>query len=276
MDFDCAWSEYVPNTADVPNTDCCVSPNSQNEPEAEGGGNGRGARVPPPIPAPAPAVPDARQAARPRVDVPTARPNVPPIPGPSNDTVQPQPPPTINDEHRHPQPLARLSRRTPRPGPSDPSTSRDARATSPHFSTPGATMVAPMRLSPTRAPTEPLADELPEPGSDWYFGHDGIDASFLSRAASELERSEALLSQSSQPSRQQSIPPPSQRQHEIIVVGEDDDDKENTSIAPRVMGRPLERQHGIGGSVIDLSEIIEGARIQRPENDDVISIGSDD
>jgi hypothetical protein len=253
------------NTAGVPDTDCGVRTNFQNEPEAEGEGNGRGAQ---PIPPPVPAVPDTRQAARPRVDVP-------PIPGPSNDTVQPHPPPTVNDEHRRPQPLARLPRRTLRPGPSDSSTSRDARATSPHFSTPGATMVAPMRLSPTRAPTEPLADEPPEPGSDWYFGHDDIDASFLSRAASELERSEALLSQSSQPTSQQSIPP-NQRQHEIIVVGEEDDDKENASLAPRAMGRPLERQYGIGGSVIDLSEIIEGARIQRPKNDDVISIGSDD
>ena len=122
-----------------------------------------------------------------------------------------------------------------------------------------------------------MADDLPEPGSDWYFGHDGIDASFLSRAASELERSEALLSQSSQPSTQQSIPPQNQRQQEIIVVGEEDDDKENATIAPRVVGRPLERQYGIGGPVIDLSEVNEGARIQRPvENDDVISIGSDD
>jgi hypothetical protein len=139
-------------------------------------------------------------------------------------------------------------------------------------------MVAPMRLSPTRAPTEPLPDELPEPGSDWYFGHDGIDASFLSRAASELDRSEALLSQSSQPSSQQSMPPPNQRQQEIIVLGEEDDDKENALVAPRVVGRPLQRQYGIGGSVIDLSaEIIEGARIRRPvDNDDVISIGSDD
>ena len=75
----------------------------------------------------------------------------------------------------------------------------------------------------------------------------------------------------------QSIPPPNQRQQEIIVVGKEDDDKENVSIAPRVVGRFLERQYGIGGSVIDLSGIIEGARIQRPvENDDVISIGSDD
>jgi len=134
-------------------------------------------------------------------------------------------------------------------------------------------MVAPMRLSPTRADTEPLADNPSEPGSDWYFGHDGIDASFLSHAASELDRTEALLSQSSQPS----FPPPSQPRHEVIVVG-DDDDKEN-AIAPRVVRRTLvERQIELNGSVIDLSaEIIEGPSIQRPiENDDVISIGSDE
>jgi len=134
-------------------------------------------------------------------------------------------------------------------------------------------MVAPMRLSPTRAGTEPLADDPPEPGSDWYFGHDGINESFLSRAASELDRSEALLSQSSQ----QSFPPPSQPRHEVIVVG-DYDDKENT-VAPGVVRRTLERQIELNGSVIDLSsEIIEGPRIQRPidDDDDVISIGSDD
>jgi hypothetical protein len=133
-------------------------------------------------------------------------------------------------------------------------------------------MVTPMRLSPTRAGTEPLADELPEPGSDWYFGHDGIDASFLSRAASELDRTEALLSQSSQ----QSFPPPSQPRREATLVG-DHDDKENTT-APRVVRRTLERQIELNGSVIDLSaEIIEGPRIQCPiDNDDVISIGSND
>jgi len=133
-------------------------------------------------------------------------------------------------------------------------------------------MVAPMRLSPTRAGTEPLADEPPEPGSDWYFGHDGIDASFFSRAASELDRTEALLSQSSQ----QSFPPPSEPRHEVIDVG-DHDDKENT-IAPGVVRRTIERQIELNGSVIDLSaEIIEGPRIQCPiDNDDVISIGSDD
>jgi hypothetical protein len=126
-----------------------------------------------------------------------------------------------------------------------------------------------MRLSPTRAGTEPLADEPPEPGSDWYFAQDGIDASFLSRAASELDRTEALLSQSSQ----QSFPPPSQPRHEVIVVGDDND-----TIGPIVVRRTLERQIELNGSLIDISaEIIEGPRIQRPvDNDDVISIGSDD
>jgi hypothetical protein len=132
-----------------------------------------------------------------------------------------------------------------------------------------------MRLSPTRAATEPLADEPQEPGSDWYFGHDGIDASFFSRAASELERSDARLSQSSQ----QSISPPNQPQREVIVVDEEDDDKENNAlITPGVMRRAL-GQLEIEGSMIDVSvEVIEeGARIQHPiDNDDVISIGSDD
>ena len=107
--------------------------------------------VPSPLLTPAPAVSDTRRAARPRVDVPAARPTVPPNPSPSNDTVQSHPPPTVNDEHRRPQPLAHLPRRTPRPHPSESFTSRDAGATSPHFSTPGAIIVAPMRLSPTRA-----------------------------------------------------------------------------------------------------------------------------
>lgn len=137
-------------------------------------------------------------------------------------------------------------------------------------------MVTPMRLSPTRATTEPLADGPQEPGSDWYFGHDGIDASFLSRAVSELERSEALLSQ---PASQQSFPPPSQSRHEVIFVDEEDDNKENNLMGPAVVRRTLERQIDIGGSVIDISaEIIEPARTQRPidDDDDVISIGSDD
>ncbi|KAH9959581.1 hypothetical protein BC827DRAFT_491257 [Russula dissimulans] len=199
-----------------------------------------------------------------------ARPHMPPIPGPSTRAVQPPPPATINDPPRRPQPLVRTgvqralptNRRPPPP------------ATSPHFSTPGPTMVAPMRLSPTRAPTEPLSDEPQEPGSDWYFGHDGIDASFLSRAASELERSEALLSQSSQ----QSITRPSQPQQEVISIDDDDGDKENSLTGPGFMTRTLEQQVEVDGSMIDISaEIIEGPRTHRPiDNDDVISIGSDD
>ena len=263
--------EYVFETSGVLNTDHSASPDAHNELEADGG-EGRGVQVPLPVPAPAPVVPDIQQTVQPRANVPATRPNVPPIPGPPNNTIQPAPPPTINDEHRRPRPLAQLARRAPQPNPSVPSSSRGASTTSSHFATPGATMAAPMRLSPTRAGTEPLADEPQEPGSDWYFGHDGIDASFLSRAASELDRTEALLSQSSQ----QSFPPPSQPRHEVIVVG-DHDDKENT-IAPRVVRRTIERQIELNGSVIDLSaEIIEGPRIQRPvDNDDVISIGSND
>jgi hypothetical protein len=264
--------EYVLATSGVLNTDHFASPDANNELEVEGDGEGRGVQVPLPVPAPAPVVPDVQRTAQPRANVPAARPNVPPIPGPSNNTIQPLPPPTVNDEPRRPRPLAQLARRAPRPDPSVPSSSRGSPATSSHFATPGATMVAPMRLSPTRAGTEPLADEPPEPGSDWYFGHDGIDASFLSRAASELDRTEALLSQSSQ----QSFPPPSQPRNEAILVG-DHDDKENT-IAPRFVRRTLERQIELNGSMIDLSvEIIESPRIQRPiDNDDVISIGSDD
>jgi hypothetical protein len=266
--------EYVLVTSGVLNTDHFASPDAHNELGAEGEGEGRGVQVPLPVPAPAPAavVPDVQRTAQPRANVPATRPNVPPIPGPPNNTIQPPPPPTVNDEHRRPRPLAQLARRAPRAEPSVPSSSRGASTSSSHFATPGATMVAPMRLSPTRAGTEPIADEPPEPGSDWYFGHDDIDASFLSRAASELDRTEALLSQSSQ----QSFPPPSQPRHELIVVG-DHDDKENT-IAPGVVRRTIERQIELNGSVIDLSaEIIEGPRIQRPiDNDDVISIGSDD
>lgn len=138
-------------------------------------------------------------------------------------------------------------------------------------------MVDSIRLSPTRAATEPLEDEPAEPGSDWYFGHDGIDASFISRAASELERTEAQLSQSSQPSLSQ---PQQQSQREPIFVDDGSDDKENTSTGPRVVRRTLRQQLQISGtgSVIDLSaEIVEGSRIQRPiDNDDVISIGSND
>jgi hypothetical protein len=137
-----------------------------------------------------------------------------------------------------------------------------------------------MRLSPTRGSTAPLADDFPEPGSDWYFAHDGIDAAFLSRAASELERSEAQLSQSSQ----QSFPTPSERQlHEVIFVDDrGDDNKENTLVRSGrgVVRRRAQGHLEIDGSVIDLSaEIIEGPRIPAPprvDNDDVISIGSDD
>ncbi len=136
-------------------------------------------------------------------------------------------------------------------------------------------MVAPISLSPTRAPTEPLADDPPEPGSDWYFRHDDIDAAFLSRAASELERSEATLAQSSQ----QSFPPPSQPRGEVFFV-DDDDDKENCSVRPRVARQAGGRQIVSERSVIDLSaEIVSGPRIRPPRtdnDDDVISIGSDD
>jgi hypothetical protein len=153
---------------------------------------------------------------------------------------------------------------------------------SPHFSTPGggATVVAPMRLSPTRGSTAPLSDDPPEPDSDWYFAHDGIDAAFLSHAASELERSEAMLSQSQSQSSQQSFPVLSQPLHEVIFV-DDRDDKENASVRRErgIMRRTAQGRLEIDGSVIDLSaEIIEGPRIQPPrvDNDDVISIGSDD
>lgn len=262
--------EYVLVTSGVLNTDHSASPDAQLEPEGQG--EDRRVQIPPPVPAPAPVVPDVERTPQPPANVPATRPNVLPIPGPSNNTIQPPPSPAVNTERRRPPPLAQLARRAPKPHPSVPSSSRGASTTSSHFATPGATTVAPMRLSPTRAGTEPLADEPSEKGSEWYFGHDGIDESFLTRAASELDRSEALLSQSSQ----QSFPPPSQPRREVIVVG-DDDDKENT-IAPRVVRRTLERQIEFNGSVIDISaEIIEGPRIQRPvDNDDVISIGSDD
>jgi hypothetical protein len=251
--------EYVLATSGVLSTDHFASLDAHNELEAEGESEGRGAQVPLPVPAPAPVavVPDVQRTVQPPANVPATRPNVPPIPGPSNNIIQPPLPPTVNDERRRPRPLAQLTRRAPQADPSVPSSSRGASTSSSHLATPGATMVAPMRLSPTRAGTEPLADEPPEPGSDWYFGHDGIDASFLSCAASELDRAEALLSQTSQ----QSFPPPSQPRHEVIVVG-DHDDKENT-IAPGVMRRIIERQTELNGSVIDLSaEIIEGPRRQ--------------
>jgi hypothetical protein len=217
-------------------------------------------------------MPGARRAAPTHVNA-TARPDPPPVPGPSSGAVQLPPHSTDNNQHLQPRLLARRSRQ---PGPSAPSTTSSvAPTTSPHFSTPGATMVASMRLSPTRATTEPLADEPSEPGSDWYFGHDGIDASFISRAASELERTEAQLSQSSQQSRSQPHQPP----NEIISVDDENNDKENTLTEPGVVRRTLQRQVQICGSVIDLSaEIIEGARIQRRpiDDDDVISIGSND
>jgi hypothetical protein len=144
-----------------------------------------------------------------------------------------------------------------------------------------------MGLSPTRGSTAPLEDRPPaEPGSDWYFSHDGIDAAFLSRAASELERSEALLSSQSQSSQQQQPPPnqqQQQQQREVIFLDADDDDKENATLGTvgsgGVVRRTAQRQIRIDGSVIDLSaEIIEGPRIHPPrvDNDDVISIGSDD
>ena len=138
-------------------------------------------------------------------------------------------------------------------------------------------MVDPMmRLSPTRAATEPLEEEPPEPGSDWYFGHDDIDASFISRAASELERTEAQLSQSSH--SQPSLSQPQQSQREVIFVDGENDDKENTPTGSGVVRRTLRRRLQISGSVVDLSaEIVEGPRMQRPtDNDDVISIGSND
>jgi hypothetical protein len=266
--------EYVLATSDILNADHSASPDAHNELEAEGQGEGRREQVPPPVSAPAPIAPDVQRMAQPRANVPATRPNVPPIPSPSNNTIQPPPPPppAVNNELRRPPPLAQLAHRAPKPHPSVPSSSRGASVTSSHFATPGPTTVASMRLSPTRAGTEPLADEPSEPGSEWYFGHDSIDESFLTRAASELDRSEALLSQSSQ----RSFPPPSQPRREVIVVG-DDDDKENTT-SSGVVRRTLERHIALNGSVIDISaEIIEGPRIQRPvDNDDVISIGSED
>ncbi|KAF8263897.1 hypothetical protein EI94DRAFT_1739786 [Lactarius quietus] len=87
------------------------------------------------------------------------------------------------------------------------------------------------------------------PGSDYYFRHDDIDAAFLSRAASELERSEATLP----------------RKH---------------LLGPRVVRQRGLRQIASDGSVIDLSaEIVNVGRIppsQMDNDDDVISIGSDD
>ena len=240
------------------------------------------------------------------VTVPAARANrplqaaglvpVPVPPGPSNLAAQSHnsPLPAVNDLPRRPRPP--LASRAPRPGhppaassaisnsaaASASSSSSGSSRTSPHFSTSGTTtttVVAPMMgLSPTRGSTAPLEDRPPaEPGSDWYFSHDGIDAAFLSRAASELERSEALLSSQSQSSQQQ------QREVIFLDADDDDDDKENATLSTvgsgGVVRRTAQRQIRIDGSVIDLSaEIIEGPRIHPPrvDNDDVISIGSDD
>ena len=261
-----------------------LSPHAQQDPEDDGQGEGevREAQVPPAL-APAPAirnvpppmpttVPDARRTTQTRVDATTAPPGAPPIPGPFNGATQPPPPSAATNQLSQPRPLTRHGRQ---PGPSALSTYRAAPVTSPHFSTPGATLVDPMRLSPTRAATEPLEDEPSEHGSDWYFGHDGIDASFISRAASELERTEAQLSQSSQASLSQP-----QQSQEVINIDDEDNDKENTSTGLRVVKRTLRRQQLqiSGRSVVDLSAVItEGTRIQRPvDNDDVISIGSND
>jgi hypothetical protein len=71
---------------------------------------------------------------------------------------------------------------------------------------------------------------------------------------------------------------PSQR-HEVILVDDtgDDDDKENTLVRPGrgVVRRKVQGQLVIDGPVIDLS-----AEITKPpprvDNDDVISIESDD
>ena len=259
-------------------TDLHVSPNAQHEPEIE---EVHEAQRAPPVPAPrgVPApMPENLLITRPRAPA-TERPAptqaVAPISGPSNRVVRPPPPPVDNEQLRRLPPPMDHSRQ---PGPStSTSTSNPAPATSPHFfRTQSPTMVAPMRLSPTRATTEPLADDPPEPGSDYYFRHDDIDAAFLSRAASELERSEATLAQSSQ----QSFPPPSQPRREIFFVDDDDDDKENTSVRPMVARQTGARPIVSEASVIVLSaEIIHGARIHPPRmdnDDDVISIGSDD
>jgi len=219
--------------------------------------------MPPPASAPRVAPGESLPVTRPRAPA-TNRPNAP------NQAVAPisgrvVPPPPVDNEQ---------PRRLPQPasGPST-STSDPTLATSSHIRSQSPTMVAPMGLSPTRAATEPLADDLPEPGSDYYFRHDDIDAAFLSRAASELERSEATLALSSQ----QSFPPPSQPRREIFFVDDDDDDKENTSLRPRVAGQRGARQLASNGSVIDLSaEMVGRIRPPQMDNDDVISIGSDD
>ncbi|KAH9068363.1 hypothetical protein EDB83DRAFT_2376063 [Lactarius deliciosus] len=191
-----------------------------------------------------------RAAARDNLNAPTQA--VAPISGPLNSSRAP-----TSYGQRATTVTCHPRRMIPRqPGPST-SNSNPAPATSPHFRTQSPTLVAPVRLSPTRASTEPLADDPPEPGSDYYFKHDDIDAAFLSRAASELERSEATLAQSSQ----QSFPPPSQPRREVFFV-DDDDDKENTLVKPRA-ARP--RQIVSEASVIDLSaEIVNVGRIRPP------------
>jgi len=247
-------------------TDLHVSPDAQHEPDIEEVHEEQPA---PPVPAPAPRgapapVPESLPVTRPRAAA-TERLNAP-----TQAVLNrvPRPPPPV-EPRRLPPPTDHSKQ----PGPStSTSTSNPAPATSSYFRTQSPTMVAPMGLSPTRATTEPLADDPPEPGSDYYFKHDDIDAAFLSRAASELERSEATLAQSSQ----QSFPPPSQPRREIFFVDDDDDNKENTSVRPRVARQTGARPIVIEGSVI---EIIDGARIRPPRvdsDDDVISIGSDD
>ena len=256
---------YRANHASFFDTDPRLSPNAQHEPDIE---EIRDEQPAPPVPAPAPApqgVPENLPVTRPRA-AGTTQAVAPPL----NRVVRP--PPVVNEQpHRLPPP-ADHSRQ---PGPST-STTNPAPATSSYFRSHSPTMVEPMRLSPTRAATEPLVDDLPEPGSDYYFRHDDIDAAFLSRAASELERSEATLAQSSQ----QSFPPPSQPRREIFFVDDDDDDKENTSLRPSVARQRGARQIASDGSVIDLSAgVVDMGRI-RPlrmdKDEDVISIGSDD
>ncbi|KAI0303792.1 hypothetical protein B0F90DRAFT_1326647 [Multifurca ochricompacta] len=200
----------------------------------------------------------------------SARPNQPArVPG---HVARSPSPPMVNNQ---PSRARSLVNHDPRPGPSA-SSGNPALATSPHFSTPGPNMVSHMRLSPTRASTTPLADELGEPGSDWYYTQDDIDPGFFSGGASELERSEALLPQPSQ----QPFLPPSQAEREVIFVDDKDNDKENASVGPGFVRRTIERQMGVDGAVIDLSaEVTEGPRIRpsRVDDDsDVISIGSDD
>ncbi|KAH9058400.1 hypothetical protein EDB87DRAFT_1626557 [Lactarius vividus] len=247
-----------------------LDPNAQHEPDIE---EIRDEQPAPPVLAPAPwdapaPIPESPLVAWPPIaamdnlNAPTQA--IAPILGPLNNVVRSPP---VDSERLRRMPSPADDSRQP-----GPSTSNPALATSSHFRTQSPTLVAPMRLSPTRASTEPLADDPPEPGSDYYFKHDDIDAAFLSRAASELERSEATLAQSSQ----QALPPPSQPRREVFFV-DDDDDKENTSVKPRAA---RSRQLVSEASVIDLSaEIVNVGRIRSPptnDDGDVISIGSDD